>query len=775
MKKKVNTHQNPEPENISVQEENSSSVDVTQIINEQQLPTDPDQTEEQTIIVELDHTPKIEPVPEQEIFTDKVPEIETSEQEGELPDTETPIQEINLSEQVEDIETSGPEVELPHHVSDVETSVREINLSEQVADIEPSEHEAELPEKIPDSATPEVKEQLPVEDIDHQMQEPKDILTEEVIDHEEHGHEEELHDEILDHETQQHELNYDECSREELIGLLEKAVAETDINSVKTKIALIKVAFIKKRKEENLRKYERIMEEGGSKEDLSTEPDELDLKFEEIFNIYKANKARFTEQQEKIKTENLKKKQQILDELKQLINSEETLKKTYDEFKTLQDSWKEIGMVPRNEISDLWQNYHFLVEKFFEKVKLNKDLKDLDMRKNLEAKISLCEKTEELLLETSALRSFRKLQKYHEEWKELGPVPADKKDEIWERFKNTTDKINERRREHYARIEDEQQKNLETKIALSEQGEEIIGLSNETIRDWQNNTNKVNELLKIWKSVGSVPQKQNNEIWARFKTSLDAFFTNKKEYFDKLKEQQIQNYNLKVELCLQAEALKTSTDWRKTTNDMIRLQNEWKQIGPVPKKNSDKVWKRFRAACDEFFNTKSSYFSNIQANEEENLNKKLDLLKRLKEYQFGSNKNENLNLLKNFQREWTEIGHIPFKDKDKLQNEFRAIINERLDQLKISEVEITTLTYQSRVESLKTDPQAKRLISREREGLVGKINQMKEDINLWENNIGFLANSKNAAILKDEFEKKINKTKSEVKVLEAKLKMLKMQ
>ncbi len=507
MKKKVNTHQNPEPENISVQEENSSPVDVTQIINEQQLPTDPDQTEEQTIIGELDHELKLEPLPEQEIFPDKVLDIETSEQEVELPDK----------------------------VPDTETSVQEINFSEQVGDIETSEQEAELPEKIPDSATPEAKEQLPVEDLDPEVQESIDILTEEAVDHEEHGHEDELPDEILDHETQERELNYDERSREELIGLLEKAVTEVDINSVKTKIALIKVAFIKKRKEENLRKYERAMEEGGSKEDLSTEPDELDLKFEEIFNIYKANKARFTEQQEKIKTENLKKKQQILDELKQLINSEETLKKTYDEFKTLQDSWKEIGMVPRNEISDLWQNYHFLVEKFFEKVKLNKDLKDLDMRKNLEAKIALCEKTEELLLETSALRSFKKLQKYHEEWKELGPVPADKKDEIWERFKNTTDKINERRREHYARIEDEQQKNLETKIALSEQAEEIIGLSNETIRDWQNNTNKVNELLKIWKSVGSVPQKQNNDIWVRFKTSLDAFFTNKKEYFDKLK------------------------------------------------------------------------------------------------------------------------------------------------------------------------------------------------------------------------------------------------
>ena len=228
-------------------------------------------------------------------------------------------------------------------------------------------------------------------------------------------------------------------------------------------------------------------------------------------------------------------------------------------------------------------------------------------------------------------------------------------------------------------------------------------------------------------------------------------------------------------MCLQAEAIKTSTDWRKTTNDMIRLQNEWKKIGPVPKKNSDKIWKRFRAACDEFFSAKASYFSNVQANEEDNLNKKLELIKKLKEYNFGPDKNENLNLLKNFQREWTEIGHIPIKEKDKLQNEFRTIISERLDQLKISEVEITTLNYQSRVELLKNDPQAKRLMSRERELLTGKINQMKDDINLWENNIGFLANSKNASILKDEFEKKINKAKSEVKVLEAKLKMLKMQ
>ncbi len=578
---------------------------------------------------------------------------------------------------------------------------------------------------------------------------------------------------VAEQEVQESEENFDSSSREHLVELLEKAVTETDISSVKNRIALIKVAFLKKKKEENLQKYEIIAEEGVTKEENVVTEDPLDVRFNEFFTIYKTNKAKYTEEQEKLKLENLKKKKQILDELRLLVNSEETLKKTYDEFKTLQERWKGIGMVPRTEINDLWQNYHFLIEKFFDKVKLNKELKDLDLKKNLEAKISLCEKTEELLLETSLLKSFKKLQKYHEEWKELGPVIADKKDEIWERFKNATDKINERRREHYVKVEEEQQQNLETKIALCDQAEELLGLNNENIKEWQESTNKVNELLKIWKSIGPVPQKFNAEIWNRFKTSLDGFFAVKKEFFDKLKDQQINNFNLKVELCLQAEGSKTSTDWKKTTNDLIRLQNEWKKVGPVPKKHSDKIWKRFRIACDEFFSAKSSYFSTLQSSEEENLTKKRDLLQRLKDHQFGEDKNENLEALKGFQREWTEIGHIPIKEKDKLQNEFRLIINEHFDRLKIKPAEISTLNYQTHVESLKHDPQAKRMIGKERELLSVKIGKMKEDINLWENNIGFLANSKNAVLLKEEFTKKIEKAKGDVKVMEANLKLLK--
>ena len=609
-----------------------------------------------------------------------------------------------------------------------------------------------------------------------QEENPSPVETTESIPEEHHeDHDEELTEEVAEQIAQEAGDNFDALSRADLVALLKTAVGETDINAVKTKIALIKVAFLKKKKEESLLKYEQAPEEGTSKEELEADQDELDHQFNEYFNIYKANKARFTEVLEKQKKENLAKKFAILEKLKLLCDSEETLKKTYDEFRSLQEQWKQVGVVPRNEVNNLWQNYHFQVERFFEKVKLNKELKDLDLKKNLEAKMAICEKTEELLLETSIIKSFKKLQKLHEEWKEIGPVPADKKDEIWERFKNTTDKINDRRREHYSRVEDEQKNNLDTKTALCEQAEEVLTLKNESIRDWQEHTGKVNELLKIWKSIGPVPQKVNSSIWSRFKTSLDSFFANKKEFFDKLKDQQVHNYNLKVELCVQAEGLKSSTDWKKTTNELIRLQNEWKQVGPVPKKHSDKIWKRFRAACDDFFNAKGAYFSNIHGHEEENLAKKVELMGKLKEYPFTENKTENLEILKNFQREWTEIGHIPIKEKDKLQNEFRALVNEHLDRLKISEVEMSAATFQNRMDQIRNDPQSKKIIFRERELLSSRITKMRDDINLWENNIGFLAKSKNAAILKAEFEQKIDKAKSELKVMEAKLKILRAQ
>jgi hypothetical protein len=282
----------------------------------------------------------------------------------------------------------------------------------------------------------------------------------------------------------------------------------------------------------------------------------------------------------------------------------------------------------------------------------------------------------------------------------------------------------------------------------------------------------MNELMKIWKSIGPAPKKFNDKIWERFKNSLDTFFSNKKEYFAKVKEQQIENYNRKIEICVQAEALMNSTDWRSTTQQLINLQREWKTIGPVPKKHSNKIWKRFRAACDEFFNNKEQYFANIHKHEEENLKLKEELIKNIENFEFADSKSENLQIIKNFQREWMEIGHVPIKVKDKIQNEFREAINKHLDNLKINAVEISALNYRTKFDSMKNSPNANKILNKERGMILNKINKLRDDVNLWENNIGFLADSKNAMILKKEFIMKIDKAKQEIALLEAKIKIL---
>ncbi|HPX34679.1 MAG TPA: DUF349 domain-containing protein [Bacteroidales bacterium] len=588
---------------------------------------------------------------------------------------------------------------------------------------------------------------------------------------------EDIDDEDLEQEDEADDikLNFEEMSREELISNLETFVNEEDITSVKSKIALIKVAFLQKTKEFKESSYqERLNETEDKEEKQKIEPlvDDLETKFNELFDIYRQKRAIYTENLEKEKVDNLKKKQDILEKLKDLINSEETLKKTYDEFRELQEEWRNIGMVPKLEVNNLWQNYHFLVEKFFDKVKINKELKDLDLKKNLEQKIELCEKVEELLLEPSIIKSFRELQRLHEQWKEIGPVPDDKKDEIWERFKSTTDKINQRRRDHYKQLQEEQEANLAAKVALCEKADSLLAKEATSVKAWQERTRQFNDLFKMWKSIGPAPKKQNDEIWERFKTTIDAFYTEKKEHFSKIKDQQINNYNLKLELCLQAEALKDSDDWRKSSRELIDLQKQWKEIGPVPRKHAEKIWQRFRGACDEFFNRKSAHFSGIRIKEAENLKLKEELIASVENHNFGTDRAENLEVLKEYQREWTEIGFVPFKEKDRLQNAFRNAINKRLDQLNISNSEIMLSTFMSRIDNIKGTAEGNRQLQREQTFLQNKINQLREEIMLWENNIGFLADTKNANIVKSDFEKKIEKAKSELSAMEAKLKYL---
>ena len=576
-------------------------------------------------------------------------------------------------------------------------------------------------------------------------------------------------DEIEETET---EYDFSTLNKLQLIEILEETVQDTDVVKIKDKVISIRSNFLRICKEERDQEMEQFILDGGDAESYEHVEDPLEIRFRAAFNIFRDNKNKFNESLEEQKVANLQQKNAILEELKQLINSEETLKKTYDEFRTLQDRWKEIGQVPATEITNLWNNYHFLIEKFYDKVKINRELRDLDLKKNLEAKIELCEKTEELLLEKSVTKAFKLLQKYHDEWKEIGPVPQEKKDEIWERFKNTTDKINQVRREHYSKIQDEQQANLDAKTAICVKIEEVLNDSINSIGAWQKKSNEVNELFKVWKSIGPAQKKQNDEIWNRFKGSMDLFFNNKKEFFSKLKEQQIDNYNRKIQLCVEAETLAESKEWKKATNQIKKLQEEWKKIGPVPKRHSDKIWKRFRSACDAFFTSKSEHFSGVKGVEEENLRLKRELLERIKAYELKKERSENMEAIKGFQREWMAIGYVPMKYKDSTQNEYRKLIDGMFDKMKATENEISTAEYRNMVEGLKDDPESRDKVRKERNILTNKITKLREEIIVLENNIGFFSNSKQSELMRAEYEKKINRAKNEVKVLEAKLKIL---
>ncbi len=577
-----------------------------------------------------------------------------------------------------------------------------------------------------------------------------------------------------DDENEEVETDYDfsALNKLELIEILEETVQDADVVMIKDKVVAIKSNFLRICKEERDREMEQFILDGGDKENYEHVEDPLEVRFKAAFNIFRDNKLKYNEAVEEQKVVNLQQKNAILEELKQLINSEETLKKTYDEFRSLQDRWKEIGQVPATEITNLWNNYHFLVEKFYDKVKINRELRDLDLKKNLEAKIELCEKTEELLLEKSVTKAFKLLQKYHDEWKEIGPVPQEKKDEIWERFKNTTDKINQVRREHYSKIQEEQQGNYDAKAAICEKIEELLNDNINSIGAWQKKSNDVNELFKIWKTIGPAQKKLNDEIWARFKGSMDAFFANKKEFFSRLKEQQLENYNRKLQLCVEAEALADSKEWKKATDRIKKLQEEWKKIGPVPKRHSDKIWKRFRSACDAFFTSKSEHFSGIKGVEEENLRLKRELLERIKAYEIKAERSENMEAIKAFQREWMAIGYVPMKYKDATQDEYRKSIDALFDKMKFNENEISTAQYRNMVEGMKDDPESRDKVRRERNILTNKITKLREEISVLENNIGFFSGSKQSEIMRAEYEKKINRAKNDVKVLEAKLKIL---
>lgn len=593
--------------------------------------------------------------------------------------------------------------------------------------------------------------------------------------------------------VEQIETEYAGFDLEKCVSELERLVEESNFNLVKQRVGVLRskiIEFFRERRRaqqvaaaaakaaaenaavenENIEKNEGEGE--GETENPSNEPDELEVRFNTAFQKYKDAKAKFIEALEEQKQKNLVAKNQIIEGLKNLIETESNLKILNDKFKEFQEQWKNIGPVPNTESSNLWQNYHFYVEKFFDILRINKEMRSLDLKKNLESKLELCEKAESLLLMDSISQSFKELQSLHEQWKEIGPVPDDKKEEVWERFKAASDQINQRRKDYYDKLYAEEQNNYNAKVVLCEQAEEIVSHPTETIKEYNEISDKLTDLLNIWKTLGPAPVKLNDEIWNRFKSTLDKFFQQKKEYFQQIKDTQMQNYNQKLNLAIQAEGIADRTDWKQATADIINLQNEWKKIGATPRKYSDLIWKRFRAACDKFFEAKTHYFNNIQDVEAENLKKKEELIQKILTHEFSDDRNANMDVMKAYQNDWIQIGFVPKKDKDRIYGEYREALNKRFAELKISVDDMKHNRFQSKIDNILNNPNADRLIDKEKRFLINKVSQLKEDINLWENNLGFFANSKNAEIITTEFRKKIEDAKAEVKDLEYKIKMM---
>jgi hypothetical protein len=567
-------------------------------------------------------------------------------------------------------------------------------------------------------------------------------------------------------------VDYSGYSKHELVETLGLIIENRPPAEIKDDVDRIKVLFYKRLKFETEEHKAKFLSGGGKIEDYRQWIDPDDSRVKHLLEKFKEKRTDFNKIQEVEKYENLKKKYDIIDKIKDLVNREESINKTFHDFRLLQNEWHMTGVVPQSSLKDLWENYHHNVERFYDYIKINKELRDLDLKKNLESKIQLCEKAEELLLEPNPVNAFRSLQDFHNQWREIGPVPQETKNEIWERFKEATSQINKRHHEFFEKQKDDQRKNLDAKIAICEEVEAIILMEIKNFKDFDERAGKVVELQRMWRTIGFAPKKQNNKVYQRFRDACDAFFEKKRGFYADNKEIQLNNLQLKTDLCIQAETLQDSTDWKSTSDALIKLQKEWKEIGPVPRKQSERTWKRFRKACDHFFNKKAEFFADLDTSYEDNLKAKLAIIDELDKFDPGTDVQAAFDRLKEIQRKWTDIGFVPFNMKDEITTKYRNALNKEFDKLKIGEEDKSILKYKTKLDNLKSNPKASRKIRNEREKFFTKIKQLESDIVLWENNIGFFTKSINADTMIREVEEKIVNAKKMIKTLEEKVKMI---
>lgn len=564
--------------------------------------------------------------------------------------------------------------------------------------------------------------------------------------------------------------NYASMPKEELHKELEMLL-DKDVNKIKNDVEEIKQAYYKIIKSETEAQKQAFLDEGGDEKDFLPKKDELEELMKNLFAQYKSKRAEFNAKIEKEKEDNLVQKQHILQQMKALVETNEDVSSNINEFKNLQQKWKSIGEVPPAAITELRKQYNNYQDSFWDLIKINNELREYDFRKNYEAKTLLCEAAEKLLEEADVVIAFRKLQKLHEDWHELGPVARDQREAIWTRFKEATTAINKRHQSFFDELRKNESENLAQKTALCEKIEAFDYSGLNTFKDWDEATKSILEWQNEWKSIGFAPKKINQKIFERYRTACDNFFTAKGEFYKETKKELVENLEKKRALIELAEELKDNTDWKATADKFVKIQKEWKTIGPVQKKYSDELWKKFIAACDYFFEQRNKNFQGQKDIELENLTKKKALIERINAFEKTADDAESLKALRELTKEWNEIGHVPFKEKDKIYKAYREAIDKQFDALDIDAANRRLDVFRENLKDMTTKGESK--LYRERDKLMRVYENLKNEISTYENNIGFFTSSskKGGGMIK-EMERKIESLRDELGLVEQKVNLI---
>ncbi|PXV61887.1 uncharacterized protein DUF349 [Dysgonomonas alginatilytica] len=557
-------------------------------------------------------------------------------------------------------------------------------------------------------------------------------------------------------------------TKEEIIKNLQELSVKAEVPT-RADVDNLKQSFYKLKSAENEILKEQFIADGGDVDSFVLPGDPLEEEFKTLLNTIKEKRAKALADEEKVKEENLQKKERIIEAIKNLTESTDDFNKLYKEFKDLQQKWNEIKLIPAAKVNEIWKAYQLHSEKFYDLIKINNEFRDYDFKKNLEIKTGICEVVEKLQEEPDVVSAFHQLQNFHHQWREIGPVAKEFRDEIWERFKAASTEINKKHQSHFEDLKGQEENNLTEKTAICETLKAIDYSQLKNFKDWDEKSHEIIALQAKWKTIGFVPKKVNSQIFEQYRALCDTFFEKKAEFFKHQKDDMEENLNKKRALCEKAEALKDSTDWRKTTDELIAIQKEWKTIGAVPRKYSDAIWKQFVTACDYFFEQKNSNTSSQKEEEVANLAKKKEIIEKVNALSEQTDLADPMGTLRELMDEWHQIGFVPFKEKDKIYKEYQAALDVQFDRLKMDKSERRLQSFKSNVDDIAKSERPKGRLFRERDKLMHQFNKVKSDLQTYENNMGFLSISKGAGGLLKDMEHKIQDLKNELELIAQKI------